>query len=191
MVYYLRLYRGGLEKMSEKSKKKETVETPKKENNVAIQPIREASLSRGFDSIFDDFRKSFDDLMSPFLPMRTWLPTTTESWPSRAALVDLVDEGDKFLLRAELPGFEKTDIEIMTNKDTLTFSAEKKSQVEEKDKNYLHRERTYSSSKRTINFPEEVDPAKVVANMKNGVLEIIAPKKEPEPDEKLRKIELQ
>jgi len=177
--------------MNEKSKKKETVETPKKENNVAIQPIREATLSRGFDSIFDDFRKSFDDLMSPFLPIRTWLPTTTENWPSRAALVDLVDEGDKFLVRAELPGFEKTDVEIMTNKDTLTFSAEKKSQFEEKDKNYLHRERTYSSSKRTINFPEEVDPAKVVANMKNGVLEIVAPKKEPEPDEKLRKIELQ
>jgi len=177
--------------MKEKSKKKETVETPKNENNVAIQPLREASLSRGFDSIFDDFRKSFDDLMSPFLPMRTWLPTTPESWPSRAALVDLADEGDKFLVRAELPGFEKTDIEIMTNKDTLTFKAEKKSHLEEKDKNYLHRERTYSSSKRTINFPEEVDPAKVVAKMKNGVLEIVAPKKEPKPDEKLRKIELQ
>jgi len=177
--------------MSEKSKKKETVETPKKENNVAIQPIREGSLSRGFDSIFEDFRRSFDDLMSPFLPMRTWLPSAKQTWPSRAALVDLVDEGDKFLLRAELPGFEKADVEIMTNKYTLTLSAEKKSHIEEKDTNYLHRERTYSSSKRTINFPEEVDPSKVIANMKNGVLEIVAPKKEPEPDEKLRKIELQ
>ncbi|WGM88436.1 MAG: Hsp20/alpha crystallin family protein [Candidatus Bathyarchaeum tardum] len=176
--------------MNDKSKKKETVETPQPENNVSIQPLRETTISRGFDSIFEDFRKSFDDLMSPFLPMRTWMPDVTQNWPVRAALVDLVDNGDQFLVRAELPGFEKTDVEILTNKDTLTFRAEKKSQLEAKDKNYLHRERTYSSSKRTINFPEEVDPSKIVAKMNNGVLEIIAPKKEPEPDEKLRKIEL-
>ena len=177
--------------MDKKTKKKETVETPEKENQITIRPQRETTLSQGFDSMFDDFRKAFDDLMSPFLPMRAWLPTTAQKWPTRVALVDLVDEGNQFLLRAELPGFEKDDVEIMTNKYTLTFSAEKKSQKEEKEKNYLHRERTYSSSRRTINFPEEVDPSKVQATMNNGVLEIIAPKKEPEPDEKLRKIELQ
>lgn len=178
--------------MSEKSNnKKETVETTQnRENQMAIRPLRETSLSRGFDSIFDDFRRSFDDLMSPFLPMRTWLPSKTQAWPVRAALFDLVDEGDKFLIRAELPGFEKDDVEIMTNKDTLTFSAEKKSVKEEKVKEYIHRERTYSSSRRTINFPEEVDPSKVEAKMNSGILEVVAPKKEPEPDEKLRKIEL-
>jgi HSP20 family protein len=177
--------------MDKKNKKKETVETPEKGNQIAIRPQRETTLSQGFDSIFDDFRKSFDDLMSPFLPMRAWLPTKVQKWPTRVALVDLVDDGNQFLLRAELPGFEKADVEIMTNKYTLTFSAEKKTQKQEKEKNYLHRERTYSSSRRTINFPEEVDPTKVQAKMNNGVLEIIAPKKEPEPDEKLRKIELQ
>ena len=177
--------------MSEKEKKKkETVEAPEKENQITTRPMRETSLSRGFDSIFDDFRRSFDDLMSPFLPMRTWLPTATQAWPVRAALVDLVDKGDKYVLRAELPGFEKNDVEIFTNKDTLTFSAEKKTEKEEKGQEYLHRERTYSSSRRTINFPVEVDPSKIEATMKNGVLEVVAPKKEPTPDEKLRKIEL-
>ena len=122
--------------------------------------------------------------------MRAWLPATTQAWPVRAALVDLVDKGEKFILRAELPGFEKEDIEILTNKNTITFSAEKKSEKEENGQDYLHRERTYSASKRTINFPEEVNPSKIEATMKNGVLEVIALKKEPEPDEKLRKIEL-
>jgi HSP20 family protein len=112
--------------LSEKTKnKKETVETPEKETQIATRPKRETNLSRGFNSIFDDFRRSFDDLMSPFLPMRTWLPTT-QAWPVRAALVDLMDKGDKYVLRAELPGFEKGDVEILTNKDTITFSAEKK-----------------------------------------------------------------
>jgi HSP20 family protein len=176
--------------LSEKAKKKETVETPEKETQIATRPKRETTLSRGFDSIFDDFRRSFDDLMSPFLPMRTWLPTTTQAWPVRAALLDLVDKGDNYVLRAELPGFEKDDVEILTNKDTITFSAEKKTETEEKGQEYLHRERTYSSSQRTINFPEEVDPSKIVATMKNGVLEVVAPKKEPKPEEKMRRIEL-
>ena len=177
--------------MSKKSKKKnETVETPKTNTQIATKPQRENSLSRGFDSIFDDFRRSFDDLMSPFVPMRTWLPETTQAWPIRAALVDLMDKGDKFVLRAELPGFDKDDVEIFTNKDTLTFKAEKKSEKEEKGQDFLHRERTYSASQRTINFPQEVDPSRIEAKIINGVLEVTAPKKEPEPDEKLRKIEL-
>jgi HSP20 family protein len=171
-------------------KKKETVETPESDTQIATRPQRETTLSRGFDSIFDDFRRSFDDLMSPFIPMRTWLPETTQAWPVRAALVDLMDKGDKFVLRAELPGFNKDDIEIFTNKDTISFKAEKKSEKEEKGQDFLHRERTYSASQRTINFPQEVDPSKIEAKIANGVLEVIAPKKEPEPDEKLRKIEL-
>lgn len=165
------------------------MEAPEKETKLAVKPQRETTLSRGFDSIFDDFRRSFDDLMAPFMPMRTWLPTT-EAWPARAALVDLVDKGDKYLLKAELPGFEKRDVEIMINKDTLTLNAEKKAEKEEKGEEYVHRERTYSTSRRVINFPEEVDPSKVEANMKDGLLEITAPKKEPRPEEKMRKIEL-
>lgn len=156
--------------LSEKTKKKkETVESPEEETQIIKRPLRGTPLSRGFDSIFDDFRRSFDDLMSPFLPMRTWLPTTTQAWPVRAALVDLVGQGDKYVLRAELPGYEKADVDIFTNKDTLTFSAEKKTEKEEKGQEYLHRERTYSASRRTINFPVEVDPSKIEATMKNGI----------------------
>jgi HSP20 family protein len=175
--------------LSSKEKKK-TVESPKKENKLAVRSRRETPLSRGFDSIFDDFRRSFDDLMAPFMPMRTWLPTVPEAWPVRAPLVDLIDKGDRFLLRAELPGYNKDDVDIELNKDTLSLSAEKKTEKEEKSEEYLHRERTYSTSRRVINFPEEVDPSKVEAKMVNGVLELTAPKKEPKPEEKMRKIKL-
>ena len=147
--------------LSKGKKEKQTVEAPKKEE-MAVKTKEETDLSRGFDSIFDDFRKSFDDLMAPFMPMRTWLPAT-EAWPVRAPLVDLLDKGDRYLLKAELPGYEKGDVEIHINKDTLTLNAEKKSEKEEKTEEYLHRERTYSSSKRVVNFPEEVDPDKVEA----------------------------
>ena len=172
------------------TKKKETVEAPNgEEGKIAVRPQRETTISRGFDRIFDDFRRSFDDMMAPFLPTRTWLPTE-RAWPVRAALCDLIDKGDKYVLSAEMPGFGKEDVTIEVNKDTLTFSAEKRAAQEEKGEDFLHRERTYSASQRTINFPEEVDPSKVEASMNNGILEIVAPKKEPSPDEKMRKIKL-
>jgi HSP20 family protein len=172
------------------TKKKETVEAPiEEEGKITVRPQRETTISRGFDRIFDDFRRSFDDMMAPFLPTRTWLPME-RAWPVRAALCDLIDKGDKYVLSAEMPGFGKEDVTIEVNKDTLTFSAEKRLEQEEKGEDYLHRERTYSASQRTINFPEEVDPSKVEASMNNGILEIVAPKKEPPPDEKKRKIKL-
>ena len=176
--------------MGGKAAKKETVEAPtKEEGKIAVRPQAETTLSRGFDRMFDDFRRSFDDMMAPFLPTRTWWPTE-RTWPIQAALCDLMDKGDKYVLNAELPGFAKEDISIEVNKDTLTFSAEKRVKQEEKGEDYLHRERSYSASQRTVNFPEEVDPSKVEASMNNGILEIIAPKKEPSPDEKMRKIKL-
>lgn len=175
--------------MSSKDKKK-TVESPNKESKIAVRKGKETPLSRGFDTMFDDFRRSFDDLMAPFLPMRTWWPTITEEWPVRAPLVDLMDKGDKFVLKAELPGFKKEDVDIEINKDMLKLVAETKSEKEEKSDEYLHRERTYSTCQRVINFPEEVDPSKVEAKMVDGVLEVVAPKKEPSPEEKMRKVKL-
>ena len=178
--------------MSERpERKKETVESPSSQERAIIgQPARETSLWRGFDNIFEDFRRSFGDLMSPWLPIRTFLPTTITDLPVRAPLVDLVDNGDEYILRAELPGYSKDMVDVELNKDTLNLRAEKKTEEEEKSEDYLHRERTYSACQRTINFPEEVDPAKVEGTMKDGILELHIPKKAPKPEERLRKVEL-
>ena len=172
------------------AKKKETVETPAKEKGkIEVRPQKETTIARGIDRMFDDFRRSFDDMMATFLPSRIWWPTD-RIFPVRAALCDLVDKGDNYVLRAELPGFTKEDVRIEVNKDTLTFSAEKGVEEEEEGEDYLHRERTYSASQRTINFPDEVDPSKVEASMNNGILEVKAPKKALKPEDKMRKIKL-
>jgi HSP20 family protein len=122
--------------------------------------------------------------------MKTWWTSTIEPLSLRPPLVDLVDKGNKYLIIADLPGYKKNDIEIQLNKDSLILSAEKKTEKEQKDQQYLHRERTYSSCKRIINFAEEIDPSKVEAKMNKGVLEVVAPKKEPKPDQQMRRIEL-
>jgi HSP20 family protein len=173
------------------SKEKEIVESPSAgEHAVASRPAKETEIARGFDSIFDEFRRSFDDLLSPFLPMRTYHPRTFGTLPVRAPLVDVMDEGDRYVVKTELPGFEKNDVDVELNKDFLILKAEKKSEEEERSQNYLHRERTYSSCHRTINFPEEVDPAKVEGKMKDGILELEIPKREPKPEERLTKVQL-
>jgi len=173
--------------MSEEKKKKNAVESPTEDKAVATRPS--TTMSRGIDQLFDDFRRSFDDFMAPFLPMRTFWPARSTGFPMRAPLVDLLDKGDHFVIRSELPGFSKDMVDIELNKDTLVLRAEKKSENRE-DSDYLHRERSYSVCERTINFPEEVNPSKVDGNMDNGILELKVFKKEPSPEEKMRKVKL-
>ncbi|MFB3765615.1 MAG: Hsp20/alpha crystallin family protein [Methanotrichaceae archaeon] len=173
------------------STKRETVESPSsREQAIVRQPSKETELAREFDTIFDEFRRSFDNIMSPFLPMRTYRLRTSNALPVRAPLVDVMEEGNQYVIRAELPGFDKEDVDIELNKDVLILKAEKKLDSEDKSQNYLHRERTYATCQRTINFPEEVDPSKVEGTMKNGVLELKVPKREPKPEERLTKVQL-
>jgi HSP20 family protein len=72
----------------------------------------------------------------------------------------------------------------------MSIRAKKSTVTEDKKKNYLHRERAYSSFERAVSFPEEIDPAKAEGKMDNGVLELKIPKKEPRPEAKPRKLEL-
>lgn len=105
---------------------------------------------------------------------------------------DILDKGDKFVLEAELPGFNKEDIKIDLDDDLLTISAEhseekteKNEPEDEKDENekdenltYIHRERTYGSFSRSFHVANiEVD--KIEANYDKGVLTLTMPKTKP------------
>jgi HSP20 family protein len=169
------------------SEKKEIVESP---GAIAEKPTQEPELIRGLDTIFDEFRRSFNDLMAPFAPLRAFRPWSMEMIPIRAPLVDVIDEEMQYIVRTELPGFAKEDVDIQLNKDFMVLKAEKKAEKEEKSENYLHRERSYSSCQRRVNFPEEVDPSKVEGTMNNGVLQLKIPKKEPKPELKMTKVQL-
>jgi HSP20 family protein len=157
---------------------------------ATINP-QQAALSTGFDNIFDQFRRSFDDLMSPFYPFTGIASSTPLSQlPVRSSIVDLVDEGDHYIVTAELPGFSKDQVDVKINKDGLLIRAEQQAQSEQKNKNYLHRERAYSAFERIVEFPEDVNPSKVEGSMKDGVLQLTVPKKEPNPEERLMKVQL-
>jgi HSP20 family protein len=168
--------------------KKELVKTPRsKERRLAKK--EDTTWSTGIDDLFEDFRRNFDSYMAPFMPMRTWMPQVSGGFPIRAPLIDILDQGNNYLIKAELPGFTKDMVDVQLNKDTLVLRAENRTDVEENE-GYLHRERTYTRAERSINFPEEVNPDSVEAKMKDGVLELKISKKEPRPEEKMRKVQL-
>lgn len=92
---------------------------------------------------------------------------------------DIREEEGKFILEAELPGFEKKDINVNLEGDYLTIKAERKSENEEKDeaKNYVRRERSYGSYARSFDV-SAVDTENICAKYENGVLVLTLPKKE-------------
>lgn len=97
---------------------------------------------------------------------------------------DITDEGDHYLLAAELPGFQKEEIGIEHNSDALTITATHQSKEEEKDKdgNYIRRERRFGSFSRTFDIAG-IDAANIKASYKDGVLSLVLPKAKEEVPE--------
>jgi HSP20 family protein len=92
--------------------------------------------------------------------------------------VDLYEEKDDIVVKAELPGMEKDNIEVNLSENRLTIKGEKKKEEEVKKEGYYRSERSYGSFVRTLELPSEVQTDKVKAAFKNGVLEIRLPKTE-------------
>ena len=94
----------------------------------------------------------------------------------RSFRTDIKDEGDRYLMEAELPGFEKEDIKLDITGNTLTLSAEHKSDTEDKkEDNYIRRERSFGSYQRSFDLTG-IDADKIEAEYKNGILELTLPK---------------
>lgn len=98
---------------------------------------------------------------------------------------DVIDNGDSYLLQAELPGFRKEDITIDVDKDTLTISASRNEEVKDKRGNYVRQERRYNSYCRSFHIPG-IKKDGITASYNNGILEITLPKETVIVDEPKR-----
>ena len=101
--------------------------------------------------------------------------------------VDIFEEGENVIVKAELPGMSKEDIHVTLTEDTLTVSGEKKKEERVEKKDYQRLERSYGSFRRSFTLPVEVQNEKAAAKFKDGVLEIRVPKSE-EAKKKEKKI---
>jgi HSP20 family protein len=93
-------------------------------------------------------------------------------------LVDIYEENDKFVIKAEVPGVKKEDIDISIENNILTIKGERKFEKETKKENYHRAERYYGAFQRAFTLPGIVNQEKIKANLDNGVLTVEIPKKE-------------
>lgn len=119
---------------------------------------------------FEDFYNMIDDFFSSDWPFRRSLAFDTFK-------LDVIDNEKEYLIEAELPGVDKKDITIEHNDGRLTISVLKDEKKEEKKKNYLHRERRYSTMSRTV-YLEDSKPEGIKAKLNNGLLQVVVPKAE-------------
>ena len=100
---------------------------------------------------------------------------TVAQW---SPLVDIAEDEQEYLIKAELPDMKKEDVRLTVENDVLVISGERKFEKEEKGKKYHRIERAHGSFVRSFSLPEDADGSKVSADYKDGVLQVHLPKSE-------------
>ncbi len=101
--------------------------------------------------------------------------------PSEAAFgfpLDVVEEKDHLVVRANLPGLSKDDVSVTLHDGYLTIKGEKKVEATSKDANWFRQERAYGAFGRTVELPVAVDAKRIEAQFRDGVLTVTLPKAE-------------
>lgn len=133
---------------------------------VRLDPARELdSLQADFNRIFDRF---FDARpANGSSGSRRWIPA-----------MDLAETEDHLVLRADLPGMDRDQVNIEIKDGVLTISGERNAETERTGEGFHRVERSFGRFSRSLNLPDGVEPDKVAAGFENGVLEVKIPKPE-------------
>lgn len=140
---------------------------------------------------FDDMERWFEDFfrrpLFPGMPIPRFAPLAREAIvPS----IDVFEKENEVVVKAELPGISKDDLEVSVTENRVTISGEKKAEEQVEKKDFYRLERSYGSFSRTVRLPTETVAEQAKASFNDGVLEIRIPKTK-EAKEKVRKIEIE
>ena len=137
-------------------------------------------IEKFLESMFDE----------PFSP-RSWkgLPSIRKmrEFMAISPAVDMYDNEKEVVVKAEVPGMDKKNINISVADSTLTIKGEMKKEEETKEEDYYYAERSYGSFSRRLELPAKVQESKIKANIKDGILEIHLPKA---PESKAKEIKI-
>jgi HSP20 family protein len=132
---------------------------------VRWEPFRElSSLQTEMNRLFN---AAFDASPGTTTTARRWMPA-----------MDLLETDEQFVLRADLPGMNESDVSIELEDNVLTVSGERKAEHEDKREGFYRMERSFGSFSRSLTLPKGVDPEAVNAQFDRGVLEVRIPKPE-------------
>ena len=150
--------------------------------------LMESKGSGRLHSPFEEMERYFDDFMrNPFsLLMRPqWRYGDISGRGEIVPSADIYEDDNNLVVKAELPGISKDELNVTITRDTITISGEKKSEEKVEKKNYHRLERSYGSFCRSFRLPDHVDSDKAEAIFKDGVLEIRVPKSEESRHKKI------
>jgi HSP20 family protein len=128
------------------------------------------------DRLFEDFQSLMptpsvgrSGALEPFRAVHRMFGALTPA-------VSLAEKDDSYELTAEVPGLDEKDVQITLRDDVLTIKGEKQAEAEEKTHGYYFSERRFGSFQRSFQLTDDVDPEKIEARFKNGVLTVTLPK---------------
>lgn len=145
------------------------------------------SATKELDEMKREMDKLFEVFFSPVIQRRmSYIKPNSEVITPAVEMYDRVSD---VVVRVDLPGVNKEDLDISIMNDTLAIKGEYKKPEDIKEESYYLKEKPYGSFLRSILLPANVDSEKINANLKNGILEMIFTKKE-DVKAKERKIEV-
>ncbi|MDD3503669.1 MAG: Hsp20/alpha crystallin family protein [Eubacteriales bacterium] len=137
---------------------------------AGLVPFNKKNKEISTNTGFEDFYNVLDDFFSNDWPFRRTLTHDTFK-------VDVEDNGNEYLIEAEVPGIDKKGINVELNDGKLMISITRDENSESKKRNFIHRERRYSSMSRSI-YLEDAKPDGIKAKLENGLLKVVVPKEE-------------
>ena len=138
-------------------------------------------IKKAPDNIMESVNNEISSILSRNLG--DWFPDYSFPEENKLAMpVELKEKDKEYLVKAELPGVKKEDVDIDIDKNYITINAKKEEEKEEDNKNYKKSEFSYGEFTRTVYFPQEIDIENTKASMEHGVLKISAPKKAAEKE---------
>lgn len=127
-------------------------------------------------NLFEEMRREMEDLWN-----RGWLPRLMEATPRTwEPMLDVYRHDGDLVVRAEMPGVKKEDLEITFDNGDLVLQAERREETEVEEEHYFCTECHHGRYFRRLHLPYEVDPEKIRAHLEDGVLEVDLPLAEEE-----------
>ena len=171
--------------MAKEEKKESKKEIQKVEPTQGMRPFEE--MDRFFDrSFFEEMDRFFGDRLPgrwggwrhPFSWDRPLFGQLEAPFKGKTPRVDLIEHDEKFIVKAELPGVDKKDINVTVSNNVVTLEADTSKEEKEERGDYYRREIARGAYRRTLVLPTNVKEDQVKAKFKSGVLELTIPKVE-------------
>jgi HSP20 family protein len=167
--------------MTKESEKGQEIEVKKTQEVQRAAPARALMPLEEMENFIDRMERLFESALP-----RGWLRPFRHEWPSWGELaapleglmprVDIIDRDEDLLVRAELPGVDKKDLDVTLTGNRVTIKASTRHEEKEEKTDYYRAEIARGQFSRTLSLPAEVNGAKAKATFKDGILELTIPK---------------